>query len=252
MKKMLILIGALAFLIMQIAYSANNKPLNFATEATYPPFESVDANGNVVGFDVDIVQALCAQMQRQCTITNQPWESLIPSLTIGKFDALIGAMSITPAREKVVVFTNPYYQNTGSIVAAKSAHLTLDEASLRGKSIGIQGGTTFANYLQATYGSNITIKNYASIQDALIDLQAGRLAAVMGDTPIILAWLKQHQANYAIIGQPITSQQYFGVGYGIAVQKNNSQLVQQLNQALAAIKANGTYAKIMQRYFGLS
>lgn len=249
MKKIITIFCFFALAFVQTVFA--QQPIKFATEATYPPFESVDASGTIQGFDVDIMHALCQQMQRKCIITNQPWESLIPSLKIGKFDALIGAMSITPAREKVVAFTQPYYENTGSIIAAKSAKLVLTKQDLSGKTIGIQGGTTFANYLQATYGSAVSVKNYASIQDALIDLQSGRIDAVMGDTPIILSWLRHHQNNYAVVGQPISSKQYFGVGYGIAVQQNNQQLLAQLNQAIKAIKADGTYAKIVNKYFGL-
>ena len=145
------------------AYGQTSKTIKFATEATYPPFESVDAEGKIQGFDVDIMHALCTQMKVHCTITNQPWDSLIPSLQMGKFDALIGAMAITKAREKVVNFTQPYYDNTASLVAKKSKHLQLTAQSLQAKTIGVQEGTTFGHYWRVKFSKQITIKPYASI-----------------------------------------------------------------------------------------
>ena len=246
MKKLLLVVLSLFFSMAILA-----KPvIKFATEATYPPFESFDANGKIHGFDVDIMNALCKEMKVKCMIINQPWDSLIPGLKIGKFDALIGSMNITPAREKVVNFTNPYYNNTGSLIAATNENLVFNRQSLYGKTIGVQGGTTFETYLEGQY-PNVNIKTYASTQDAFLDMQAGRINAVFGDSPIINAWLVKQQNNqYTIIGKPVDDPKYFGKGDGIAVNKNNQQLLQALNKAIVKIKTDGTYDKIKKKYFG--
>ena len=227
--------------------------LVFATEATYPPFESVTNTGQIIGFDVDIMHALCKEIKANCTIVNAPWDSLIPSLSIGTYDAVIGAMAITPQREQVVDFTQAYYSNTISLIAKKSSQLSLNPESLKGKTIGVQGDTAFYQYLQAKYGTDIKINSYQSEESAFLDLTSGRIDGVMGDTPLILTWLKeeQHSKDYIVVGKPIDDPTFFGKGDGIAVKKGNTQLLQQLNDALAIIKKQGIYQQIVNKWFGV-
>src|SRR5690606_10339197 len=116
--------------------------IKFASEATYPPFESVNATGELQGFDIDIAKAICEQMSLKCSFSNQPWESLIPGLNLGKFDAIISAMDITEERKKRVDFSNPYFSPTGSFVGRKSANFELTPENLKGKTIGVQKSTT--------------------------------------------------------------------------------------------------------------
>lgn len=222
------------------------KTVTFATEATYPPFEFLDASGKIQGFDIEIANALCQKMQVKCVIVNQAFDSLIPALQLGKIDAVIAAMNITPERQKQVDFTTPYYLNTASVVASKRSHLTLD--NLKGKVIGVQSGTTFGPYLQNKYGTQIKVQTYASEESAFLDLVSGRIDAVMGDTPLVKLWLQKHADQYEIVGQPVDDKNYFGQGYGIAVKKGNQDLLQQLNKAIAAIKADGSYQKILVKY----
>lgn len=245
MKKIL-----LALFVFFSGVVANANTLTFATEATYPPFESLDASGNMQGFDVDIIHALCDKMHAQCKLVNQAFDSLIPSLQLGKYDAIFGAMNITPAREKQVDFTNSYYANSASIVALKSKKLNQSLQSLSGKTIGVQSGTTLAQYLQEKYNSKVNVNTYASEQSAFLDLTSGRIDAVMGDTPLIVQWLKTQTNNdYEMVGAPIKDEKYFGKGYGIAVKKGNLALLSKLNQALSEIKKDGSYDKIVKKYF---
>jgi arginine transport system substrate-binding protein len=250
-KKIILGLTALGFFIISHGALANTvKTITWATEATYPPFEFIEASGQIKGYDIDIANALCAQIKAQCTFSNQPWDSLIPSLKLGKFDALIGAIAITDARKQQVDFTNPYYENAASFVAPIAQHLALTSASLKGKTIGVQGGTTFAQYVQAKYGDEVTVKGYPSLQEALLDLTAGRVDVVFGDQPVIQEWLKKNTRQYAQLGKPIYDEKYFGIGNGIAVRKGKNDLLNALNQALVTIKKNGTYDKINQHYFG--
>ncbi len=233
------------------AYANNIGPIVLATEATYPPFESIDNQGQMVGFDVEILQAVCKEINRPCKFINQPWDSLIPGLKLGKFDVIFGSMDITPERQKSIDFTHPYYKNSGVFVAAQQNNYSLDINSLKGKIIGVQGGTSFENYLNTIFGSNIKINRYTSIQDALLDLQSGRVDLVLGDSPIILTWLKNpSNANFNTIGEPIRDPKLFGEGYGFAVKKGNIALLNLLNTGLEKIKTNGVYHSIEQKYFG--
>jgi arginine transport system substrate-binding protein len=223
--------------------------LRVATEATYPPFEFVDAKGEIQGFDVDIVQALCKQMQVTCVFSNQPWESLIPSLKVGKFDVLIGGMNITEARKEQVDFTEPYYASTVSFVAPIAKEIDID-SGLEGKTIGVQGGTATEILLKEKYPA-ATIKTYTSQQNAFLDLTSGRVDAVLADTPVVLIWLKKNHASekYQRVGKPIIDLAHLGSGYGIALKKGNTELRSAFNKALVEIKETGEYEKIVQKYF---
>ena len=248
MRKVILLLSG--FFVSSVL--ANPKTIKLAAEATYPPYVYTDTAGHIEGFDADIVRALCKQMNATCLISNQPWDSLIPSLKLGKFDALFGGITITTARQKEVDFTHSYYTNTVSFVGYKNAHFNLSRKNLQGKVIGVQGGTTFDVYLQEKYGKRVIIQRYQSEQEALMDLTAGRIDAVIGDTPVIKQWLKQNngQGKRILIGNPINDPFYFGEGDGIAVKKGNHALEDALNKALTAIKVNGAYSHIVKKYFG--
>lgn len=242
----------LASLLCVLSCQAMAAPLNirFAMEATYPPFESMSADGQIQGFDVDLAKAICASIKAECTFSNQAFNSLIPSVQIGKFDAIISAMSVTDERKQQVNFTNSYYEPTAAFVAPMSAKENLN--NIAGKVIGVQQGSTFESYLKDKYAGKVTIKNYASVQDAFLDLISGRVDMVLADTPIVTDWLKKidHVNQFGIVGQPIVDHTYFGTGYAIAVNKNNADLLESLNQGLATVKKNGTLSKLYQSYFG--
>lgn len=243
------ILGSILLTMAHVAISAQT--LHFASEATYPPFESMDQQGHIIGFDIDIANALCAQMHAECHFSNQPWNSLIPSLKLGKFDAVISSMAITDERKHQVSFTDPYYLNSASFVAAVNHTLQLTPSGLQNKIVGVQEGTVLEQYLRQAYGQGVKIKTYPSIRDAFLDLQSGRVNTVFADTPIIQAWVNKQPAHtFAMIGQPISGGALFQEGFGIAVRKDNTALVKQLNQALAVIKADGTYDKIYEQYFG--
>jgi len=246
MKKIIYLLIA-NLLLCKTLYAASIPTIHFATEATYPPFEYIDETGKIKGFDIEIAQAICQQMKASCQFDNQAFNSLLPSLALGKFDAIISALGITKEREQQVAFSNSYYTPSGSFTALTTRKYTLND--LQGKTIGVQIGSTYEKYLNDNYGDHITIKTYASIQDALLDLKSERIDMVLADTPIIQTWIKQDR-SYSIVDKPISNANYFGTGYGIAVRHDNQALQQAVNAALAAIKSNGTYTKIAKKYFG--
>ncbi|MFQ3384584.1 ABC transporter substrate-binding protein ArtJ, partial [Escherichia coli] len=137
----------LAALLASCAFGASAaEKINFGVSATYPPFESIGANNEIVGFDIDLAKALCKQMQAECTFTNHAFDSLIPSLKFRKYDAVISGMDITPERSKQVSFTTPYYENSAVVIAKKDTYKTF--ADLKGKRIGMENGTTHQKYIQ--------------------------------------------------------------------------------------------------------
>ncbi|AUU08754.1 arginine ABC transporter substrate-binding protein [Serratia marcescens] len=241
MKKLII-----AAVLAGISVSASAaETIRFATEASYPPFEFIDAGNKIQGFDVDLANALCKEMQAECTFTNQAFDSLIPSLKFKRFDAVMAGMDITPEREKQVLFTKPYYDNSALFIAQKGK--IADVAALKGKKVGVQNGTTHQKYLTDKH-PEITTVPYDSYQNAILDLKNGRVDAVFGDTAVVNEWLKQNDA-LAAVGTKVTDKGYFGTGLGIAVRQKNTELQGKFNAALDKIKQDGTYETIYKKWF---
>lgn len=242
MKKLLL---ASLLACFSLSASAQQQTVRFATEATYAPFETTDASGKIVGFDVDLVAAICKDLQFTCTFQNQSFDSLIPGLKFRRFDAVIAGMDITPEREKQVLFTNPYYDNSALFVVRTGTFSHPDQ--LKGKRVGVQNGTTHQKYL-TDKRPDISIVPYDSYQNAKLDLENGRIDAIFGDTAVVSEWL-QPGGKLTATGDKITDKDYFGRGLAIAVRKDNTQLQQQFNSALNKIHADGTYQTIYNKWF---
>ncbi|WP_416260477.1 arginine ABC transporter substrate-binding protein [Gibbsiella quercinecans] len=225
--------------------AAAAETIRFATEASYPPFEFVNADNQIQGFDVDLANALCKEIQAECTFTNQAFDSLIPSLKFKRFDAVMAGMDITPEREKQVLFTQPYYDNSALFITEKGK--VADVATLKGKRVGVQNGTTHQKYL-ADKHPEITTVPYDSYQNAILDLKNGRINAVFGDSAVVNEWLKQND-TLAVVGEKVTDKDYFGTGLGIAVRQGNTALQGKFNAALDKIKQDGTYETIYKKWF---
>ena len=225
--------------------AAAAEKISFGVSATYPPFESMDANNQIVGFDIDLAHALCKQMQAECTFTNHAFDSLIPALKFKKYDAVISGMDITPERSKQVAFTDPYYANSALVIAKKDAFHSFDD--LKGKRIGMENGTTHQKFITDKH-PEITTVPYDSYQNAKLDLQNGRIDAVFGDTAVVTEWLKSNP-KLAAVGDKVTDKAYFGTGLGIAVRQGNTDLQQKFNAALEKVKKDGTYQTIYNKWF---
>ncbi|MBN6076830.1 transporter substrate-binding domain-containing protein [Aggregatibacter actinomycetemcomitans] len=236
MKKLL-----LSALLFGSALAANAQDLTFAMEPSYPPFESTNEKGEIIGFDVDIANAICKEIQATCHFKGEAFDSLITNLRSKRFDAAISAMDITEARAKQVLFSDPYYDSTASYVALKGK-VTLDSA----KNVGVQNGTTFQQYTVAET-KQYAPKSYASLQDAILDLKNGRIDIIFGDTAV-LADMISKEPEIQFVGDKVTNKKYFGNGLGIAMNKANKELAESLNKGLAAIKANGEYQKIYDKW----
>lgn len=236
----------LAALIASTAFGAQAaEHIRFASSATYPPFESLNSENQIVGFDIDLANALCEQMKAECSFTNNPFDSLVPALKFRRHDAVISGMDITAERSKQVSFTQPYYANSAIIIAQKGKFTHLDQ--LKGKRVGVENGTTHQKYLQEKHPEIVTVA-YDSYQNAILDLKNSRLDGILGDSAVVGAWLKTNP-NLASVGEPITDRDFFGTGVGIAVRKDNAALLAQFNAALDVLKANGTIEKLNQRWF---
>ena len=256
MIRRFILLAALA-VASQGTLAKDWDTIRLATEGAYPPFNTTATDGSVQGFDVDIGNALCAQMEAKCSWVKQEWDGMIPALMGRKFDAIVASMSITEDRKKKVAFTGKYYATPLALVTKDGRELTPDLESLQGMRIGVQRGTvadTFATRFWA--GKGVDIVRYAKQDEVYLDLGTGRLDATWVDALMALGgFLKQPAGEgYAIAGEPVfgrnaEEEAIIGEGVGIAVRKRDADLKEKLNKALAAIRADGTYDTIRKKYF---
>lgn len=220
--------------------------IKIATESSYKPFSYTDADGKLIGYEIELVDALCAQMQAECEVISQDWDGLIPGLNAQKFDAIIAGMSITPERKEVVDFSDPYFHSGIILIGKKGDDLSVD--SLKGQPIASQRSTVASQYLQDEH-ADADIKLYDTQDNAYLDLTSGRVRGMMSDKVTGTDWLKTEAGSgYEIKGQEISSDDD---AMGIAFRKGDP-LVAKFNAALAELKDNGTYDQITGSYFGTS
>ncbi|MGP5202040.1 transporter substrate-binding domain-containing protein [Psychrobacter aquimaris] len=230
------------------ADSTADAPMNIkiATESSYKPFSYTDADGKLIGYEIELVDALCAQMKAKCEVISQDWDGLIPGLNAQKFDAIIAGMSITPERKEVVEFTDPYFHTGIILIGKKGDDISID--ALKGQPIASQRSTVASQYLQDEH-ADADIKLYDTQDNAYLDLTSGRVRAMMSDKVTGLDWLKTDAGkDYEVKGQEISTDED---AMGIALRKGDP-LVAKFNKALAELKENGTYDQITGSYFGTS
>ena len=232
------------------ATSAAAADLRICVEGAYPPFSETNAQGEVIGFDIDIANALCEEMGRSCEMVQTEWDGIIPALLERKCGAIVASMSITEDRKKVVDFTNKYYQTPAKFVAAEDAGLEATQESLAGKTVGVQRGTIHQDFMEGEF-PDVDLKLYGTQDEAYLDLQAGRVDAVMADSVAISdGFLGTEQGEgYAFFGPDYSIPEYHGEGVGIAVRPGSEDLKAEFNAAIDAIREDGTYEEIADRYF---
>lgn len=234
------------------ALAAQAEPLRIATEGAYPPFNFVDASGELQGFDVDIARALCAEMAVECEISAQAWDGIIPGLNAGRYDAIVASMSITPARLEAVNFTQPYYQAGAVLVAPEDSDIMPEADAMNGRVIGVQRASTYANLIDQRF-PGASVRLYDTVENHNLDLIAGRLDGVIAQRIFMANWLESDEgAGFEMKGDAMLEPEILGLGAGIAVRKEDNDLLERLNTALDAIMDNGTYAEINDRYFSVS
>lgn len=254
MQRRLLALALPALLALATAASHAQAPdwkkIRIGVEGAYPPFSEVGPDGKLKGFDIDIAMALCAEMKAECTLVPQEWDGIIPALQSRKFDAIVASMAITEERLKVVNFTNKYYNTPSRLVAKADARLDASAAGLKGKRIGVQRSTIQDRFVTATFTGSEVVR-YAKADEVYLDLAAGRVDVVFADTLAVDGgFLKKPQGKgFAFFGPSYDDPKFFGTGSGIAVRKADTALQAKFNAAIPAIRANGVYKKINDKYF---
>jgi polar amino acid transport system substrate-binding protein len=231
-------------LLLALCGAASAEPTRLATEGAYPPYNYVDDSGMVGGYDVDVGNEICRRTHLDCTWVVVEWDSLIPNLLSGNFDAIIASMTITPEREKTIDFTLQYFPadpSTFMLPAGKS----YDFDNLRDARIGVQNATVQADHVTAVWGANNQVKKYADADQALADLVAGNIDMVFAEKTYVGDTVAGSAGALVMAGPEIG----LGNGNGIGFRKADTELRAQFDAALAAMKADGTLDALIARYF---
>lgn len=215
------------------------------TNAEYQPFEYVDESGALVGFDIDIMNEIASRAGFTPEFVNTKWDGIFVALASGEFDTVISAVTITPERLETVDFSDSYFNaGQGIAVQADNDAITGPDSLAAGMKVGVQTGTTGDIWL--TDNTEVEVNRFDENPLAVQALAAGDVDAVVADFPTLADILKSNpELNLKMVGEPFTEELY-----GIAIRKDQAELVASINAALASIKEDGTYDTLLDKWFG--
>jgi lysine-arginine-ornithine-binding protein len=253
------LVGTMAALacLLAVGAPAQEAPAGWnavrvAIEGSYPPFSEHDGKG-FKGFDVDIAKALCARMKANCQLIQRDWDEMQPALLDKEVDAVVASMSITIERKQKFDFTNRYYHTPARFVGRSVDEEIEDwEAWLRGKRVGVQQGTVQERFAKIRFAGGNPLRPFQTQADGLRALASGEIDLFLGDALSLQTGFlgRKEGRGYTFLGPSYNDARWFGEGIGIAVRKEDQGLRWKLNRALDEIRADGTYEKLSQEYFG--
>ncbi|QFI69766.1 transporter substrate-binding domain-containing protein [Sinorhizobium alkalisoli] len=217
----------------------------------YPPFFTKDASGKWIGWEIELMDTVCAEMKEQCSIVDMSWDGLIPGLETKKFDVIWSSMSITDERRKTIDFTDKYYNTPSKLIGAKDAAAGATVDDVADKTIGIQVSTIQSEYFKTYFAEKASEKTYSTLDEAFQDLAAGRIDYVFGDAIPLAEFLKTDFGKDCCtdMGDVADDPAILGVGIGGGVRKEDTALRDRLNAAIAAVRASGKYGELSKKYF---
>jgi polar amino acid transport system substrate-binding protein len=215
----------------------------------YAPYTVKDASGKWTGWEVDVMDALCAKMNEKCEIVETAWDGIIPALTAKQIDVIWSSMSITDERKKTIDFSNMYYFTPSMIMGAKNGDMDITPAHLEGKNLGVQVSTTHQAYAEKYFGKS-NVKTYQTQEEANQDLFAGRLDYVQADSTALDAFLKGESGAQCCEakGMVPADKVVLGEGVGAGLRKEDTALKDKINAAIAQLAKDGTIQKITEKY----
>lgn len=249
MKK-LIIAAAMVFAAAGTVQAKEWKEVRIGIEGAYPPFSWTEPNGEVKGFDIDIANALCDEMKVKCTLVKQDWDGIIPALLARKYDAIIATMDITEERKKKVAFSDKYQHIPARFAAKKGTAIELTPEFMTDKRIGVQRATSMDTYVTDNF-PKAKVKRYGTADEAYLDLKSGRIDYVMIDSAAISDGLLKKPGGdaFEFVGPKLNDPRWFGEGAGIAMRKSDTELKEKFDAAIKAIRANGKYKELQDKYF---
>ena len=263
------ILTVLASLLLVVNTYADN--IKIGTEGAYPPWNSKDAAGNLIGFEVELANELCKIMKHNCTIVEQDWDGMIPALVSRKFDAIMAGMSITDERKKTINFSQGYADEVASLAVMKGSkneglktlsainltdinaeeQATLDTLikAFKGKTIGVQTATIHQNFLDSGLMGKIKVRTYKTQDEVNLDLVAGRIDAALAAAVAFTDYAEKSGKGVILTG-PTFAGGDFGNGVGVGIRKGDSELINDFNAAIDKARDDGIISRLAIKHFG--
>ncbi|WP_318877506.1 transporter substrate-binding domain-containing protein [Sinorhizobium meliloti] len=251
MQKLLLVIGMAGMIALSAQPADAKDTLKVGMDPLFEPFSFQTPDGRLTGFDFEISSALCEAIDVTCDIQAIPYDGAMTALRSGQIDALINTYAMTKERLEKFTMVGPYIRPTFRLIVPKDSSIDGTEASLKGKTIGIEkGASAIVQYTADTYARFATIQPYEQINDAILDLNSGRIDAVFGDeNQLFYAYAKKQPDAFKMVGESVRDPKYFGEGQGFMLRKGDDKWAAKLQTALETIVKNGKYDEISRKYF---
>jgi octopine/nopaline transport system substrate-binding protein len=259
------------FVSLLLAINASADSIKIGTEGAYPPWNSKDAAGNLIGFEVELANELCKIMKHNCTIVEQDWDGMIPALASRKFDAIMAGMSITDERKKTINFSQGYADEVASLAVMKGSkneglktlsainltdinadeQATLDTLTkaFKGKTIGVQTATIHQNFLDSGLMGEVKVRTYKTQDEVNLDLAAGRIDAALAAAVAFTDYAEKSGKAVVLTG-PTFAGGDFGNGVGVGIRKGDSKLLNDFNAAIDKARDEGIISRLAIKHFG--
>ncbi len=254
-----------------LSVSANADKIRIGTEGAYPPWNSKDASGKLIGFEVELAWTLCRYIGQQCEIVEQDWDGMIPALIMRKFDAIMAGMSITDERKKAINFSQGYADEVASLAVMKGSNLegmqtseginltkksgavkkdlkTITQA-LAGKTVCVQTATIHQNFLQSGDVGKVNVRTYKTQDEVNLDLASGRCDVALAAAVAFTDYAEKSKKPVVLVG-PTFSGGAFGNGVGVGIRKDDTELLKAFNSAINKARKNGDISRIATKWFG--
>ena len=251
--------------------NVNADKIKIGTEGAYPPWNSKDASGKLIGFEVELAYTLCRYIGQQCEIVEQDWDGMIPALIMRKFDAIMAGMSITAERQKAISFSQGYADEVASLAVMKGSdlegmdtpegiNLTLGGSgvkktlktltgALAGKTVCTQTATIHQNFLESGDVGKINLRTYKTQDEVNLDLASGRCDVALAAAVALTDYAEKSGKPVVLVG-PTFSGGAFGNGVGVGIRKDDTELLKAFNKAIEKARKNGDISRIATKWFG--
>ena len=251
--------------------NVNADKIKIGTEGAYPPWNSKNEAGKLIGFEVELAYTLCRYIGEQCTIVEQDWDGMIPALIMRKFDAIMAGMSITAERQKAISFSQGYADEVASLAVMKGSSLEgLDTpaginltkpnsdakkalktltAALAGKTVCVQTATIHQNFLDSGDVGKVNVRTYKTQDEVNLDLAAGRCDAALA-AAVAFSDYAEKSGKPVVLTGPTFSGGAFGNGVGVGIRKDDTELLNKFNKAIDQARKNGDISRIATKWFG--
>ena len=251
--------------------NVNADKIKIGTEGAYPPWNSKDASGKLIGFEVELAYTRCRYIGQQCEIVEQDWDGMIPALIMRKFDAIMAGMSITAERQKAISFSQGYADEVASLAVMKGSdlegmdtpegiNLTLGGSgvkktlktltgALAGKTVCTQTATIHQNFLESGDVGKINLRTYKTQDEVNLDLASGRCDVALAAAVAFTDYAEKSGKPVVLVG-PTFSGGAFGNGVGVGIRKDDTELLKAFNKAIEKARKNGDISRIATKWFG--